>query len=68
VLRKDGEFVADLLYDEAYLGDGEYIALSAAMGNGTRLTVLDSAGMQSIQQILWKDCILKKDFIMVLPA
>ncbi len=44
VLRKDGELVVDFLYDEAYLGDGEYIALSAAMGDRTRLTVLDNGG------------------------
>lgn len=44
VLREDGELIVDFLYDEAYLGDGEYIALSKTTEDGTRLTVLDNHG------------------------
>ncbi len=44
VIRDDGKLIVDFLYDEAFLGDGEYIALNEFMIDDTRLTVLDNQG------------------------
>lgn len=44
VLKEDGSLIVDFLYDEVYLGDGEYIALNEPMEDGIRLTVLDYLG------------------------
>ena len=68
MLREDGELIVDFLYDEAYLGDGEYIALSKTTEDGTRLTVLDNHGNVVLQKILWMDYILIVDIIMALLA
>lgn len=48
VLRKDGNFIVEIkndhIYNEIYLGDGEYITLNELTENGIRRTVLDASG------------------------
>lgn len=41
LLRKDGNLILELKYDDIYLGDGKYIALNESITGGYRRTVLD---------------------------